>query len=59
MIIVIVLLVIVEAIQERLGPQFRFAQIPTVARWAIYEILLLCIVFMGANGGPQFIYFQF
>jgi D-alanyl-lipoteichoic acid acyltransferase DltB (MBOAT superfamily) len=32
---------------------------PTVLRWSVYFFITICILYLGGEGGKQFIYFQF
>jgi alginate O-acetyltransferase complex protein AlgI len=32
---------------------------PTIIRWSVYFFITVCILYLGGQGGKQFIYFQF
>lgn len=55
----IILLLTVDYIQMRYGMTVVFNRLPTLVRWGAYNLALFSIVFLGAWGNQQFIYFQF
>jgi hypothetical protein len=58
--LLIVLLVVLEAIQQRMGPILPVARYPVWVRWTLYEMAVLAVLYLGVQGTQQqFIYFQF
>ncbi|MEI8197858.1 MAG: MBOAT family O-acyltransferase, partial [Phycisphaerae bacterium] len=55
----IVFLMVIEMLRERRPHLVAVGRYPTWAKWAVYEILLLSIIFLGTSNAQQFIYFQF
>ena len=50
---------IVETIEPRISPRWRWQQFPQWIRWSCYHALILSILFCGVFSRQQFIYFQF
>jgi hypothetical protein len=59
--VLIALLLIYDGLAEYVWQQNgrSFTQIPWVARWGIYYVGVLMVLFLGAWGNQSFIYFQF
>jgi len=55
----IALLLTVDYIEMHHGMTAVFNRLPTIIRWSAYNLAILAIVFLGAWGNQQFIYFQF
>lgn len=55
----IALLLAVDYIEMHYGMTAIFNRLPTLIRWGTYNLVILAIVFLGAWGNQQFIYFQF
>jgi alginate O-acetyltransferase complex protein AlgI len=55
----IALLLTVDYIEMHYGMTAVFNRLPTLIRWSAYNLAILAIVFLGAWGNQQFIYFQF
>ena len=56
---VIGIMELVHLLQRKKKIRTRLAEQPTVIRWAIYNFILLAILFFGVYTQQQFIYFQF
>jgi len=57
--LMIALLLTVDFLHMRYGFTTLFNRLPTLIRWSSYNLVLVIIVFFGAWGNQQFIYFQF
>lgn len=55
----VIILAIADILQNKYGEAIRIRRLPLPVRWAVYLMLVLCILLFSNKGGVEFVYFQF
>lgn len=58
-IVSVIILAIADIVQNKYGEAIRIRRLPLPVRWAVYLMLVLCILLFSNKGGVEFVYFQF
>lgn len=55
----VIILAIADILQNKYGEAIKIRRLPLPVRWAVYLMLVLCILLFSNKGGVEFVYFQF